>query len=80
MRSVDIWLSILTIGLLPVPSKLTGKKRFVNWRPQRPSLHFVNSSSREGLMMATEAESAAQRTDIDEEMYKWCHLIEIDQS
>ena len=80
MRSVDIWLSILIIGLLPVPSKLTGKKRFVNWRLQRPSLHFVNRSSREGLMMATEAESAAQRTDIDEEMYKWCHLIEIDQS
>jgi hypothetical protein len=30
--------------------------------------------------MATEAESAAQGTDIDEEMYKWRHLIEIDQS
>jgi hypothetical protein len=27
-------------------------------------------------MMATEAESAAQRTTIDEEMYKWRHLIE----
>jgi len=30
--------------------------------------------------MATEAESAAQRTGIDEGMYKWRHLIEIDQS
>jgi len=30
--------------------------------------------------MATEAESAARRTAIDEEMHKWRQLIEIDQS
>ena len=34
-----------------------GKKRSVDWRPQRPSLHVVNSSSREGLMTATKAET-----------------------
>jgi hypothetical protein len=42
MPSVDVWLSIQTIGLLPVPSKRTRKKRSVNWRRQRPSWHFVN--------------------------------------
>ena len=35
MLSVDIWLSIPMIGLLPAPSNLTGKKRSVNWRPQK---------------------------------------------
>ena len=59
MLSVDIWLSIPMIGLLPAPSNLTGKKRSVNWRPQRPSLHFVNGSSREGLMTATIADCSA---------------------
>jgi len=43
--------------LIAVPSKRIGKKRSVNWRPQKPSLHFVNSSGREGLMMANKAES-----------------------
>jgi len=61
MLSVDIWLSIPIIGLLPVPSKRTGKKRSVNWRRQRPSWHFVNSGGRERLVTATKAKSAARR-------------------
>ena len=65
MLNVDIWLlSIPIIGLLPVPSKRTGKKRSVNWRRQRPSLRFVNSSGRERLVTATKVESAARLTTV----------------
>ena len=42
--------------LIAGPLEADWKKRSVNWRPQRPSLPFVSSSSREDLITANKVE------------------------